>query len=263
MKIDFHTHSKLAKGLPFSPEYTKWHLQQAKLAGLDAICVTEHYNGTEMVELFNYFQSELKKDGDAFVTEDELIVFMGLEIDAVYESGSGHFLTIGEINDIRDIYKKLQPFLQISQHPTFNELVAIVKNHPVMFGVSHPFRTGKTAFHLQKDDLRLLDFLDLNGKDTALDPTNENLINSLSADVNIPILAGSDTHQANQFGCIYNQFNSRITSVKALHDAVKNKAYTVKHGENPLFKVKTAKLIKSALKEIHNLGGDYVSVILK
>jgi len=35
MKIDFHTHGKLAKCLPFSSEYTHWLFKEARLAGLD------------------------------------------------------------------------------------------------------------------------------------------------------------------------------------------------------------------------------------
>ena len=42
MYMDFHTHGKLAKYLPFSTEYTDWLLREARRAGLDAICLTEH-----------------------------------------------------------------------------------------------------------------------------------------------------------------------------------------------------------------------------
>lgn len=36
MKIDFHTHGKLAKKLPFSIPYTDWMFDQARNQGLDA-----------------------------------------------------------------------------------------------------------------------------------------------------------------------------------------------------------------------------------
>ena len=36
MKLDFHTHGKLAKRLPFSTQYTDWLFGEAKAAGLDA-----------------------------------------------------------------------------------------------------------------------------------------------------------------------------------------------------------------------------------
>ena len=44
MYVDFHTHGKLAKYLPFSINYTNWLLQEAKGTGLDAICLTEDFN---------------------------------------------------------------------------------------------------------------------------------------------------------------------------------------------------------------------------
>ena len=43
MKIDFHTHGKLAKKLPFSKEYTDWLFREAQRSGLDALCLTEHF----------------------------------------------------------------------------------------------------------------------------------------------------------------------------------------------------------------------------
>ena len=44
MYMDFHTHGKLAKRLPFSTVYTDWLFGEAKGAGLDALCLTEHFN---------------------------------------------------------------------------------------------------------------------------------------------------------------------------------------------------------------------------
>jgi len=260
MKIDFHTHSKLGKKLPFSPQYTEWHLRQAKLAGLDAICITEHYNGIEMESTFDYIQANMERVGDAFVTGDGLTIFMGLEIDALE---GGHFLSVGSVCDIKDIYEKLQPFLQKKEHPTFSQLVDIVKPFPVLFGVSHPFRDSNNIRHLQANELRKLDFLELNGKDSALDMGNQNKVENLAAEVGLPILAGSDTHQSHQFGCICNQFNKTLTTIEELRHAINSNTYTIVHGENTTVQVQTAKLIKSALKEVHKLGGDYVSVMFK
>ncbi|MCL2405057.1 MAG: hypothetical protein FWC92_05875 [Defluviitaleaceae bacterium] len=260
MKIDFHTHSRLGKKLPFSPQYTEWHLQQAKLAGLDAICITEHYNGIEMESTFDYIQSHLKCVGDAFVANDGLIAFIGLEIDALE---GGHFLVIGSMHDIKSIYKKLQPFLLKKQHPTYYQLVDVVKPLPILFGVSHPFRESNNIRHLTTEQLSFLEFLELNGKDMALDTNNENSVRKLAAETGLPILAGSDTHQAHQFGCICNHFNETITSIDELCHAINSNAYTIEHGQNTTVQVQTAKLIKTALKEVHKLGGDYVSVMFK
>ena len=57
MDVDVHTHGKLAKYLPFSVEYTRWLLGEAKSAGLDAICLTEHFNTLQFDELYRYIAS--------------------------------------------------------------------------------------------------------------------------------------------------------------------------------------------------------------
>ena len=54
MKIDFHTHGKLAKKLPFSKEYTDWLFGEAQKTGLDALCLTEHFNTLGFQEIYRY-----------------------------------------------------------------------------------------------------------------------------------------------------------------------------------------------------------------
>ena len=54
MYLDFHTHGKLAKKLPFSTAYTDWLFGEAKGAGLDALCLTEHFNTLQFDELYGY-----------------------------------------------------------------------------------------------------------------------------------------------------------------------------------------------------------------
>ena len=51
MFIDFHTHGKLAKKLPFSTEYTDWLMEEAGRSGLDAICVAEQFNTLQVDEV--------------------------------------------------------------------------------------------------------------------------------------------------------------------------------------------------------------------
>ena len=56
MRIDFHTHEKLAKKLPLSPEDTDWLFGEAKRAGLDALCLTEHFNTLGFREVYRYLE---------------------------------------------------------------------------------------------------------------------------------------------------------------------------------------------------------------
>ena len=55
----FTTHGKLAKlYCPFSTEYTDWLLNEAKCAGLDAICLTEHFNTQQFELLYRYIATQ-------------------------------------------------------------------------------------------------------------------------------------------------------------------------------------------------------------
>ena len=69
MNLDFHTHGKLAKYLPFSPEYTDWLLGEAKKAGLDAICLTEHFNTKQFDEPVSYTHLDVYKRQDEGLLE--------------------------------------------------------------------------------------------------------------------------------------------------------------------------------------------------
>ncbi|HJC62880.1 MAG TPA: PHP domain-containing protein, partial [Candidatus Blautia merdavium] len=86
MDIDFHTHGKLAKKLPFSGVYTDWLLKEAKNAGLDAICLTEHFNTLQFERLYEYIQSRCQRDQDTLITREGLRIFAGMETD-IAETG--------------------------------------------------------------------------------------------------------------------------------------------------------------------------------
>ena len=73
MYIDFHTHGKLAKKLPFSGAYTDWLFREARRAGLDALCLTEHFNTLQFEEIYRYIQERADSDGDT-------LLFHGLRI---------------------------------------------------------------------------------------------------------------------------------------------------------------------------------------
>ena len=107
-------------------------------------------------------------------------------------------------------------------------------------------------------------FLDLNGKDIALDrQRTEKLTYALGERLHRPVVAGSDTHQAVQYGCICTQFEIEFDTISELRQEMDAGRYTICVHPEAAFKVKTAGLLKRSLKEIHALGGDYVSVLLR
>lgn len=107
-----------------------------------------------------------------------------------------------------------------------------------------------------------LQFLDLNGKDVAQNREYfESRTKTLSHKLGIPMISGSDTHQAVQYGCICTDLKKTVKTVKNLYKEMQKGDYNIVVSESASFQVKTAGILKKALKEIHALGGDYVSVL--
>lgn len=259
MYIDFHTHGKLAKYLPFSTEYTDWLLQEAKAAGLDAICLTEHFNTQQFDVLYSYIASAGTLQGDTYVF-DGLKVFPGMETDI---AEGGHVLSIGPMEAIRELNQYLEPYKAKGAFLPAAELMRLFEEYPVLVGAGHPFREEGHIPELPKELLERFDFLDLNGRDIAMDrQKTENLTYGLGKKLHKPVVAGSDTHQAVQYGCVRTYFDRDFNTFSQLQKEMDAGRYSIRIHPEAAFRVKTAGLLKRSLKEIHALGGDYVSVLL-
>ncbi len=259
MYLDFHTHGKLAKYLPFSTEYTDWLLKEAKDAGLDAICLTEHFNTQQFDVLYSYIASKGTRQGDAYVF-DGLKVFPGMETDI---AEGGHVLSIGPMEAIRELNRRLEPNKSKGTFLSAVDLMRLFEEYPVLVGAGHPFREEGHIPELPKELLERFDFLDLNGKDIAMDrQRTEKLTYALGEKLHKPVVAGSDTHQAVQYGCIRTCFEREFDTFSQLREEMNAGRYSICIHPEATFKVKTAGLLKRSLKEIHALGGDYVSVLL-
>ena len=119
MYIDFHTHGKLAKKLPFSTVYTDWLFGEAKKAGLDALCLTEHFNTLQFDELYGYLKKSCDREGDTLVAPSGLRIFAGMETDI---AESGHVLSIGTPEEIMELNRRLEPYKEKGQFLPFEKL---------------------------------------------------------------------------------------------------------------------------------------------
>ena len=260
MYIDFHTHGKLAKKLPFSTEYTDWLLREAHGAGLDAICLTEHFNTLQFDELYAYLLRSCARDGDSLFTADGLRIFTGMETDI---AEGGHILSIGTPEVILELNARLEPHKAKGNFLPFEKLGDLFDEYPVIVGAGHPFRDGGHIPELPEEQLRRLQFLDLNGKDVAKNYSAfKTKTGALAEKLGIPMISGSDTHQAVQYGCIRTEMKKTVNTVDGLYSEMQQGYYKIVVSENAAFQVKTAGILKKALKQIHALGGDYVSILI-
>ena len=135
MKLDMHTHGKLAKKLPFSPEYTDWLFREANEAGLDALCLTEHFNTLGFAEVYQYISENYEEERDTFLTREGLRIFPGMEVDI---AEGGHTLVIGNMHVILEMNRRLSPYKEKGKFLPFAKWAEIVKEYPVLFGAAHP-----------------------------------------------------------------------------------------------------------------------------
>lgn len=261
MYLDFHTHGKLAKKLPFSTVYTDWLFGEAKNAGLDALCLTEHFNTLQFDALYGYLMKTCRRDGDTLVTSGGLRIFAGMETDI---AEGGHILSLGTPEDILELNRRLEPNKEKGTFLPFEKLMNLFEEYPIIVGAGHPFREGGHIPELPPEQLKRFHFLDLNGKDVAQDRKGtEEKTYQLGRLLGIPVVSGSDTHQAVQYGCIRTRFLQEVITVKELYAEMKKGAYEIHVSDNASFKVWTAGILKKALKEIDALGGNYVSVLVE
>ena len=260
MKLDFHTHGKLAKRLPFSTQYTDWLFGEAKEAGLDALCLTEHFNTLQFDEIYGYILKKSRREGDTLVLENGLRIFPGMETDI---AEGGHVLTLGRAEDILELNRRLALYKTPGRFLPFEKLMDLFREYDVLVGAGHPFRAGGHIPELPEEQLSRFDFLDLNGKDVAEDrERTERLTYGLGEKLGKPVIGGSDTHQAVQYGCICTDFEEEAATLPELYRQMKAGTYRILISDQAHFQVKTAGILKRALKEIHALGGDYVGVLL-
>ena len=139
MKLDFHTHGKLAKRLPFSTQYTDWLFGEAKAAGLDALCLTEHFNTLQFDELYGYLLHQSKREGDALLLENGLRIFPGMETDI---AEGGHILSLGTVETILELNQRLASHKQPGHFLPFEKLLDLFRKYDVLVGAAHPYRAG-------------------------------------------------------------------------------------------------------------------------
>ncbi len=263
MKIDFHTHGKLAKNLYFSKEYTKNMFSKARQSGLDAICLTEHFNTVKINEFFRYVLSISERDGDTLVLDNGLRIFPGIEIEI---KEGGHILCIGKAEDIMAISGELAAHREAGSYVSFKELKHIITPYSILLGAGHPFRAGErlNLSNLLPEDLQSFDFVDLNGKDLAVaDDDMEERVRAFAASINKPVLAGSDTHQERHYGVVYNIFKRDVNTIEELRKEILERRYEIYISDRIKENVTSALHIKSLLKQIDALGGDYVEAALR
>lgn len=246
MQIDFHTHANLSKKIHISLEEFKEKMNEAKASGLTALAITEHFNSTNIIELYEMLKETYPYENDHYKIEG-LKVFCGLEVDV---KENGHFLVIGSRDDIVTISHLLLPYHDKEAFIPVQDLIDLLSDFNVLKIGAHPLRKSTPWHHHEPSVLQQFDAYDLNGKDLYSDGLEmEKRVHMFANEYKIPVVGGSDTHQQLQYGSILNIF-PECDSIDELREAIQQNNYEINISPCLDVKVKGANQVKKMVKEM-------------
>lgn len=182
MKIDLHIHSRYSSDGSLSPEDI---IKIALKKGLDGVAVTDH--GTVQGGL------EAKKH-----ETDDFIVIAGAEVKTDRGEVIGLFLS-KEIQSLK-----------------FRDVVIEIKAQGGLVVVPHPFDSmRRSAFHITDEEASFVDAIEGFNARSILQTYNRQAV-AFAGKHNLPAVAGSDAHHANEIGLA-----GIITSSKDIKDAIR------------------------------------------
>lgn len=247
MKIDLHTHGKLSKKVEFSLPYFMDMIDEAKKNGLDAFALTEHFNTKNFMDVYDILDREFPYVNHYYDIKG-IKVFPGMEVDI---QETGHILCIGAREDIIALRGKLDAYTEKGHFIPFKSLLEMAGDYDLLKIGAHPFRETTPLHHIDRSLLVQLDAFDLNGKDLFEQGVDENSKKVLpfAAELGIPVVGGSDTHQSIQYGCIVNEFQMACQTIDTLKRSIIEGHYEISISPHLDEKVSAAKEMKERLKK--------------
>ncbi|WP_159886724.1 PHP-associated domain-containing protein [Paenibacillus puerhi] len=236
MRIDFHTHGKWSKHIAFSYSYYSEMMKQASRY-LDAVALTEHFNTINFHHIFEVLDTEALYEEGYYVVEG-VKVFPGIEVDVAEKS---HILVIGGRESIRAISSQLDSFRASGDFMPLEQLIDLCDEHRCLKIGAHPYREENPLYQVDKSLLKRLDALDINGRDLhkyGLDM--EHRVKQLADALELSAVAGSDTHQPLQFGCVTNVLDDECANAAELKEAIRRRQYRCTVSEDLHAKVSSA-----------------------
>ena len=245
MRIDWHAHVKLSKKTEFSIDYFRESVREARDSGLDAIAMTEHFNTTRYMDVYEQLDRHYPYRDD-YYDVDGFKVFPGMEVDVEH---GGHILVVGPRSAVLALRARLEPHVEPGRFVAFARLLDWCDEEGLLRIGAHPFRESNPLIGHDDATLRRLDGVDLNGKDLfTYGPRMKEQVEDWARALGLPVVAGSDTHHPLQFGCVANRLDDACETVAELAACVREGRYRIEVSACLETKVKAAGLVKKLLK---------------
>lgn len=251
MRIDLHTHCKWSKHSELSPQYLKDMLTHAS-RHLDVMALTEHFDTLQFERIYDELEQLADYENGHF-TYKGLVILPGIEVDV---AEGGHIIVIGELAVIRKLSRTLNQHREPSRFITLEQLLSTTRSLNCVCIGAHPFREENRLSHVAYELLRQLDGIDLNGRDLykyGLDM--ERRLKILAQQLELPIIAGSDTHHYEQYGSVVSETEGTVRNTAELRQLLQTGSWCNRIAEDYAAKVQRAEQQQKLIKQ----AGDYQS----
>ncbi|HIW31647.1 MAG TPA: PHP domain-containing protein, partial [Candidatus Paenibacillus intestinavium] len=216
MKIDLHTHGKWSKDIDFSYEYYV-EMMRAASKYVDAVALTEHFNTKDFLNIYELLDNKAIYRNGHYIVEG-VKVFPGIEVDVAQQS---HILVIGSREAIISISKQLDRYRSAESFIPLEQLIQVSDDYQCLKIGAHPYRKENPLDHVDPSLIMQLDAIDINGRDLhKYGLSMEQKVRQFADKFNLPTIAGSDTHQPLQFGCIYNELPYPCETIEQIRAAI-------------------------------------------
>ncbi|AZO94445.1 PHP domain-containing protein [Iocasia frigidifontis] len=242
MYIDFHCHTKLSKKFEFELNSFNKVITVARKKGLDAIVLTEHFHTINFFNIYNTLDKAYEYKHD-YYDLGSFKVFCGMEVDI---RESGHILIIGRKEDVLDIRGLFSKNISEADYPALKYLLDEADKRKMIKIGAHPAKKSHYLMDMDTDLLKRLDGLGLNGKDLK----NRDKVTRLSNKIDIPLIAGSDTHHILHMGTVKNHFYSEYEKIADLKIAIQNREFETIITKGARLKACIGQLVKKMAKTL-------------
>lgn len=246
MKVDFHFHTCLSKGITFDLEFFKETLVRAREQGMFAITTTDHFDNHDFTGIYSALDANFEYNGHYYLAEG-VRLYPGVEVQV---KEGPHLLVSGSRDDVLSFYERLRPHLTEETYCTTADFFDKQAGLGLMNIFAHPFRPKREIERIDPALISRFDAFDINAKDLwRFGVDHRAKVEALGVEHNRPAVAGSDTHHNLQLGSVYNEFTQPFETIANLRSRIKERAFTA-HVHPELHEwVEAAQETKRAIKE--------------
>jgi predicted metal-dependent phosphoesterase TrpH len=198
-KIDHHVHT--SRHSPDSVIEPEELVQRARLAGLDAVVITEHD-----------YQWKADELADLNATAEGLVVLSGVEVSAM----EGHFLVYG-LPDLEGVRAGI----------SLADLLKIVKARDAAIVAAHPFRWDQDFRAIVAQHGPIFDGVELVSNNVTRETRAK--LEGLLKTTPMGVTGSSDGHDPDAVGCYYTEFPVEVKTMGDFIQALRRKDGRPRH----------------------------------